>query len=369
MIIQEFFFVAFISFSAFVAGTLVLLREHNSPIREMYILSAGFYSIMIGFSSILPATILYNIGQPLDPNHYGLLFHRISFIFDMLGLALLMLAFILPTIKLSYTSFFSIMFFMVITSATAVINYYTLIHYVSPYRLGVKYNPMGLFGFSFGAMMVVAFMYMRIREIKKLVNRNAFSTTAFASIAISLVGLIILATAVEIFPKSPVPTFSLFFPLAISILILAYVFYNNTAFWFITSAKLESIIIYDKDNGNEIYKQDFTESVRSETSLAEIFSSLNLSLAQTIKSGTALDQISFGDKVINTSTGQIVTAMMVVSEGNFITQNITKYLAKEFEKMFNQELKSLSNDSSNNLTEQFTSFNSIVDMIRLYIPL
>ncbi len=179
MIITEFFFVALMSFSAFIAGNLTLLGARSSPIKEMYILSAGFYSITIGFSSIIPATLLYNIGQPLDPQHYGLLFHRISFIFDMLGLALLMFAFILPTIKLSYTSFFSIMFFMIIASSTAVINYYTLVHYASPHRLGVTYNPMGLFGFSFGSFMVALFLYMRTREIKKLVNRKAFSTTAF----------------------------------------------------------------------------------------------------------------------------------------------------------------------------------------------
>ncbi len=184
-----------------------------------------------------------------------------------------------------------------------------------------------------------------------------------------MIVLFILASLVEIFPDSPIPTFSLFFPLSIGLLILAYNFYKNSAYWFITPAKLESIIIYNKNNGNVIFKQDFTDSVKSETSLAEIFSLLNLSLAKTIKSGSEVDQISFGDKVINTSTGHVVTVMMIVSEGNFITQNITKYLAKEFEKKYSLELKNLSNETSKPDISRFQTFNSVIDHIRPYIPL
>ena len=151
MIIEEFFFVGFMFLSAMVTGILAFLEARKSPIKEMYVFMGGFFSMAIGFLLILPATIMYEIGQPLDELGLGQHLHGVSFFFDMAALALLVYAFILPTFKLSYKTFFLQMFFMLVCASAAIINYFTITHYVSEFRLGVSYHPIGLFGFSFGA--------------------------------------------------------------------------------------------------------------------------------------------------------------------------------------------------------------------------
>ena len=172
----------------------------------------------------------------------------------------------------------------------------------------------------------------------------------------------------RLIPSLQIPALTFGIPLSITNVYFAITFAKDKGFLYITPARLEAIIIADKQSGIPLFSKNFHEETPAEDLLSSLFNALNYSLQETIHSTTDIEHIGFGDKSVLIASGNRVSSLMIVSEINLVTQSISKYLTKTFEQNY-KDLIQMEKEMPVHQSDLFKEFSVVVDRIRQYIPL
>ncbi len=370
MMVIEFLMV-FLAFVITFIGFLYLLwKSRESPIVEMRLISLGIFYYSLGFLLILPTTILNSIGQ--EPSNIAITFYRLGFVCEMIGILHVYLSLFLPNFKLTYLKVMNLVISSSVLGASAIVNFYTLTHQMVNNRIFIRYTPLGILLLLAALTIYFYNIGRRITDIISVLKKHTrtfeFSLTFPMTISIILMILIFLSLLfVNVMPSVPIPSFSWTVIVSILILFLIYQFLINEAFFFLTPARLEAIIIANPKTGLTYYSRIFRK-FPSEEYLGSIFVGLALSLEHLSGSRKRLEKVYYADKLILIGIGKYVSSFLVVSEKNFITLEITRYSVQMFEKKFFKELKEIQDQIVINKAI-FSSYDETVDKICQYIPL
>ncbi|MFW9996555.1 MAG: hypothetical protein ACFFD4_31210, partial [Candidatus Odinarchaeota archaeon] len=209
----------------------------------------------------------------------------------------------------------------------------------------------------------------RIQDVSKIVKDRP---NPFADLRLLTLMLIILIPGVGImvllplFPDLPSPGLSYTLSLSATLLYFIFAFSKDKAFFFITPASLDAIIVTE-GSGLTIFSKNFIEGLAAEHMIGGLFAALDISLQETIKAGQGLTEISFGDKVILLDRGHWVTSLIIASEENIVTSAVTKFITKEFERRYAKILDETKDSVP--VDDHFRDFEDIANEMRGYIPL
>lgn len=105
--------------------------------------------------------------------------------------------------------------------------------------------------------------------------------------------------------------------------------------------------------------------------ISSLFSTLNLSLGETLRSKKKLSQLLFEDKIVLISTGRYVTTLVLVgSKTNFISKAITQQITTKFEKKYSEILTSQFNEKKFTFkTNDFRNFEREMAYFKKYFPM
>ncbi|MHA2364515.1 MAG: hypothetical protein ACXAC7_11205 [Candidatus Hodarchaeales archaeon] len=377
MIGIQFVIILFSVLNCFIASSIIMLKARKSPIVEMKILGLSYIFMTIGYLFFLPLTAI-DLTIPIDPQRLENHLFKIGIVLVIAWLMTWSLALILPTFNASYRSIVGLTLGISIFVASASSNYLTMTTEAINEQVNINYHPIGLFLFSASIILFVYSLISRFTEVRSLLLKSQLNsgTAFFSRLPLTLLVVSGLSTVMTIilpsvFPYSGFPSFISTLPSSLGILYLAYLISKDEAFFFITPAKLDSIIIIDQKTGFDLHAHNFIDALPlpAQQFLGGILSTLNISLKEAIQSKKPLEQISFGDKTIIVVPGKSVTLIMIVSENNFVIKAISKFLIEKLEQwLYNQSL--LRTDPTNFFNqENFSEFSLMISAIRPYIPL
>lgn len=352
--------------SMMLVAVYVYIKSQEEPVREMKLLSFGLLLMSGVLGSMIPATLLYST----DPNPLAIVFHRLFFLISSYGILFMVLAFLLTNLGQSYRSVFMLVFYSSLVTASAFVNAITLTHEIVGGKLQVDYDPIGLFLFIATIFFSISFFIYRAVQVKRIVGGVSSPFTSYQSLLVfAILGSLAFGTlfATRIVSNSPLPTFTWGIFVATTVLYFIRAFSKDKAFFFITETKLDGIIVTDKNSGLTLQSKSFTGETEIETLLGSIFSALNMSIKDTIRSEKELEHVSFGDKVVLASSGTWCTVFGVVSQRNFVAEAVVRFVALEYEKIHEGSYKT--GEVMVVTKEKEQKFESLMSTVRRYLPL
>ncbi|MHA2249826.1 MAG: hypothetical protein ACXAD7_05660 [Candidatus Kariarchaeaceae archaeon] len=287
---------------------------------------------------------------------------------------LLTFAFMLPNFKPTYLDILQLSVVVALNSSLSFISYFTADSKIT--TSGYIRNEFSLLGVVLFFLSTGVFFYYllhRFYDIKKITNTSDTFISLKEMIIIIIIALITLATVVVSFRikgienalELDIPGNSFMIPFSFVFMISAYHIYKDQSYPFIIPVNLYGIIIADRESGLTILTKDYQTEIHAMDLLGNLFTVLNLSLQDTIKSSKTIEDIIFGDKVVHIASGSIISTITIVSKNSLITKSITKYLTKEFEKRY---MKILRMDGPMNRND-FVDFDTVFDDVRKYLAL
>jgi hypothetical protein len=204
----------------------------------------------------------------------------------------------------------------------------------------------------------------RSLQIKNTTKRtNIFM---FSPVFTVLFGLLFLLTILSFsltsfIPEIEIPMFFLLVPLSLVMILVTYAFLQGSNVLFTIPATFYAALITEQESGLVIYSESTEKDSPGEDLLGGLFTALNLSLKETIRSKKELEEISFGDKVVHIVPGNKITSFLITSEKNLMTTMLSKYVTKSFEKQFKNIL---SGEMIGLNTSEFVDFKIHIDKIK-----
>ncbi|OLS27559.1 MAG: hypothetical protein HeimC3_03380 [Candidatus Heimdallarchaeota archaeon LC_3] len=344
-------------------------NTRNNPLKEITLIYVASFFILLMEASFLINPLL---STPNNLNLDSVFFDRLGFFFGELGLVLIVYAVILVDFKMTYRSFFQLNFVnLLIFSNMAYTALNIEIKVVGNFIL-TNYTLLGSFLFLSQFVLIVLILIKRIRtvlDIKKSERASPITSRIwliiFVMIAISTLSFYSISRF--LFPGA-LPNYTYMVFISILFIYFALSIHKDKAFFFITSVSLNSIIMIEQRTGLVFQGISYQSEVKlPEELVSGIFSMLNISLKDTVKSDSKLEEIRFGDKVVLMNHGKIVTTLLIVSETNFVTKSIASYLTYQFEKSF---LHSYENEMRIILNkDNYKEFQEVFKFVREFIPI
>lgn len=367
MLVVEFIISVVILLLYIIISIMLFRVARKSPIIEIKLLALTSFLSLIFFTGML-LTALFN--EPYTFCPWTEPIFRIGFAFAQLCILTISFTFILPDLKYKYSSIAQISLITAINTASTIINATTITLKVTEY-IKLHFEPLGLLLFLLSSILIFFAVIQRLVIISRVVKQkgkrgiSARSSLIMSVIMSSYLVVIILDTIFF-----TVPGYSYTIPLLIGGLYLSYIIKKNPAVFFLTPTSLEAvIIIIDQKSNLVIFSRSFVTKdddydLQDWQLVGGFFSALNISLRIAIKSDSGIEQVSFGDKNVILALGLEVACLLIVTEVNFITYAISRYLVKRFEQLYREKLIETSFRSAN-----FDDFELVVGSIRRYLPL
>lgn len=366
------------SFITSIGVGLLVIRLFFSPVFEsrFFLLGTAFFALY--FYSILPTTLLNSVGEAIDP--LSLQLFKFSPVLAHFGLFLLMISILLPTIANKYENLFLLILLSMLTIAASIINYQTITFEISSTGfMIISYNSLlSFFLMIANAMAYVIVLIVRIQNVSHILKTKSdgnFQTHHILSLKFFTVHSILVSITIgtlfvtRFLPiGNNMPGLTWFIPLSAIVLYLSYAVFQDESFLFITPARLDAILISDKKSGMSLLTKNFQNDVKVEELLGNLLSAVNISLKINLQSKGNLEQITYGDKVIVTFTGEYITCFLIVTQSNFITASIARYVTKTYEKKFSKKLLDSRKHKIVN-ANIFRDFEKELDFVRKFIPL
>ena len=370
---DDFYVVFALLIITIVINIIIWRKAYYSPIKEPKILGLSLTSFLISVLCILLSILFINNDQI---SYLSVMLFKLSFLFIQLSSLLIVVSFFLPEAKRSYQSFFIFGLIVAINSISAYINTTELKLELINDSIQNMLSINGLFFLALSGIILVAFIFVRyiqVVTIMKQKNLNPIeepSTNVFLHSRpfglIILIIIYVLLTSLEILIASVLDmrNLSWLVLLTLNYLFFTYILIRDFALFFITPVKLEAVLVMDQESGVAIYSKNFLEANDSHNIdiFAGLFTALNLSVKDIIKSKKHIEQLSFGDKVIILASGTWIASLFIVSDHNFSTNAIAKYFTLKFEKMLKREEMPYK-------PIRTTILDPIVEEIREYLPL
>ena len=136
---------------------------------------------------------------------------------------------------------------------------------------------------------------------------------------------------------------------------------KNSAFFFVSNSKLEGVVILNSASGKVQFYKNYQHVDMLLTSVVTAF---NISIKQLVSSATDIQQIILQDKSLLLSKGKFTTTILLVTRKTIISDSITLYLSKKFEKLFFNQLDQ--NPYGVDDINIFQQFNDEIEKIKLY---
>jgi hypothetical protein len=314
----------------------------------------------------------------LTDTSIALVFLKIAPVFGHVGLFLLSLSVLLPTIATNYKNIFTIIFLSILMTMASIINFQTITYSVSSANFVIVdyQTPISFILLIANGMSYVLVLIVRIRNVSKIMQQKELSERRyilrfrflflhFLLVLFSLGSLISNRTI----SVGSLPGFTWFFPISFNFLYLAYAIFKDESFLFITASKLEGILISENNNGLVIFSKNYMElEMETDDMFANIINAFNVSLKANLQTKKNLEQIIYGDKIILSVYGELVTTFFIVSQSNLIIQSIARYVNSQFEKKFRNKLIEF-RQSGIIVPQSVKAFEEEITYIRNFIPL
>jgi len=235
-----------------------------------------------------------------------------------------------------------------------------------------KYSLLGSILFISQFVLIIYVLIKRIRTVlavkrggKESPIMSRFWLITFVMIAISTLSFYSIS---RFLIPGILPNYTYMLFIAILFIYFSLSIYKDKAFFFITPASLDSIIMIEQRTGLAFQGISFQSKEKMPEELVSgIFSMLNISLKDTVKSDSPLEEIRFGDKVALMNHGNFVTTLLIVSETNFVTKSIASYLTNKFEKTYGYSYENNRNKFLNK--DDYTDFQNVFQFVREFIPI
>jgi hypothetical protein len=233
------------------------------------------------------------------------------------------------------------------------------------------YDPVGTILIFLFYVVLIFFLSKRVKEIITILGKDYKSP--FTSLPTLLFILIWALTLIMVYVYAQflggnlIPQYIYNVLTALLFLYVSIAMSKDRAFFFVTPTSLDAVIVMEQKTGTALFSKSFKEDLMAEELLSNVFSLLDISLQEALRSSTKLQEIRFGDKSVIIDSGEWVSSVLIVSEGNFVTKSITKFLTKKFEEMFENPKKEHKDQVIN--VSDYISFEIPVNTTRPFIPL
>lgn len=320
--------------------SLVIFRiARISPIPSIYLLF-GVSILALGLNFLIQAPIIvFEVTDvfSLSLTHQDLLYllrmaHICAIIF-VLGFTI---ATYLPSLKLDLKSISLLIISTFFATSTFIIDVFTLDYVMELDRIRVVFNNFGQISLLISLIILIYVLIIRYQEIGELLKKsdtkifpfeNQFkSRNIFYFLIISIIAVYVLGKSFPIIPNFLYAGF-----VEIGLLYLIYALKKNNAFYFITNSKLDGIVILNSSSGKVQYYKNYQNV---DVLLTSVVTAFNISIKQLVSSATDIQQIILQDKSLLLSKGKYTTTILLVDKKTIISDLITNYLSKKFEKNF-----------------------------------
>lgn len=284
-------------------------------------------------------------------------------------------AFMLPNFKPSYFDILQLTIIVAINISLSFILYFTLDVELTDngfLRTTLPISSAGLFIIS--TLLFLYYFFQRLFEVKTITSQDNTSRisikemTIIVSIALfSLLTILLTFRLQEInnIFEVDLPGHSFLLPFSFIFMVSAYYINKDQSYPFVIPVKLYGIIIAERDTGLTILTKDYQTEIQAIELLGNLFTALDLSLQETVKSTKTIEDIIFGDKVIHIASGSLISTILIVSKNSLITKSLAKYVTREFENRYSNlfGLDKVLNQAD------FIEFENVFSDIRKYLAL
>lgn len=372
MLIEELIIALSACIIATLGSVLIFTRFYKSPVLEAKFYILGSILFTLYFYSIIPICIL---------NDYSieLFFLKLAPVLANVGLFILSLSILLPTSSTNYKNIFFIIFLTILMTAASIVNFQTITYTISSHNYVIidYQTPISFLLVITNGLCYVGVLVFRIRNVSKIVHvgPNNISERYVLKFQFYFIYLILISITIfslimnRTLEQGTIPGFTWFFPMSLNFLYLGYAIFKDESFLFITPTKLEGILISDNNNGLVIYSKSFMEIEREENDIfANILNAFDISMKSNLQSKKNLEQIIYGDKIILSFNGELVTTFLIVTQNNLVIQSVAKYINNKFEKRFRDNLLEFK-ETGVVVPHVVNTFEDEIHYIRSFIPL
>ncbi|MFW9991643.1 MAG: hypothetical protein ACFFD4_06255 [Candidatus Odinarchaeota archaeon] len=366
MLIAESLILVAIIVTMSTAGIVYTWLAKNSPLYEMKLMSLGLWVLTLTYVCYLVTPLN---SMPNSLNESFIFMDRIGYILGVLGIMIVAYSFLLVDFKPAYQSLFFFCFITGYGMMTAIYNSLNMEVTVIGEYIEASYPATGMVMIAVFYVFILAILVSRVRNVIRILGRDNIRTVRTLKTSIGFFAIIFFIIVIylltEFFASTPGNLAHIFIPL-LPIYALV-VTWKDQGFFFITPTKLDAIIIMNKESGLTLYSRSFEKDLPPEALISSMFSALNISLQETVQSDSTLDEIRFGDKYVLMDHGKLVTSLLIVSDNNFVTAAVSKYLTKSFEKQYGEKIASTGKKPLK--SGDYKSFGDTISFVRLFIPL
>lgn len=350
--------------------SIVIFRiGRGSPIPTLYLLfGIAILSLGVNFLITMPV-ILFDSSSHLflSINHRELIYLiRFGNACSVLFILSFTIVTYLPSLKIDLKSLSLLIIATFFTTSAFIIDIFTLDYVIESDKLKIEFNPLGLLSLLISLVILVSVLIYRYQEIGKLMGSSETKIFPFKNQYRSrniFYFLIVAVIAVYAIGKTVpfIPNYLYAGVIEIAVIYLIYALKKDSAFYFISDSKLEGVVILNSSSGKVQYYKNYQNV---DVLLTSVVTAFNISIKQLVSSSTDIQQIILQDKSILLSKGKFTTTILLVTKKTIISDLITNFLAKRFEKEFKDILEK-SPFGEDDMTK-FQSFNGDVDSIKGY---
>lgn len=369
MIAQSFYIFIFVEIINFLALIALIYIKFRNPLREIYFVIIAIVSVFIGYLSYL-INVYYSTNTYFDTNTE--IFVRLGYLFTMLGIFFIGYTVLLIDFKPNYKFLFVMTIYIATTFSSVVYNALSFGIGISNKAVYLKYNSLGLILILLFYFLNAIIWFNRILTISRMMALNKYKKNIpllviFGILALSILGIYVIT---ELILKIGGGFNDILNSFLVVVFIVCLV--KNDTFPFLTPIKLDAVIIYDNLTSIKLFSHMYNSDLGDQQGqlLGSLFSTLNSSLGETIKSEKNLNQLYFEDKVVLISPGNFITTLLVVSKNNFVSQAITDRITLSFEKKYHDILSNQKKNKTYSFNiKSFTNFDQEMSYFSKFFPL
>ena len=327
-----------------IASIIIFRIALKSPIPLLYLfLSIAILSLGLNFLLAIPLIVFNSTTYfSITLTHSQLInvlrlshFFALAFVLDFTIITYI------PTFTVDLKSITIVIFSTMFDTATFIIDSFTFDFKIEPNKIQIVYSNFGLLTLILSLTILIYVLIVRYNEIGKLLKNSDATKFPFKKQfgqrnKFYILILLIIASFISgrLVAFLPGYLWAGFTEIGLVYLIISLM--KNSAFYFISDSKLEGIVILNSASGKIQYYKNYQNVDMLLTSVVTAF---NISIKQMVSSSTDIQQIIFEDKSLLLSKGKFTTTLVLVTKKTIISDSITKYLAKKFEKIFATDLE------------------------------
>ena len=370
MVYLDLLFLFFGILSSFYCSFVLIRLAFSTPLPKFYLL-LGISILSLGVSYLLIIPIIICEFSLLSPNYTFILSHsqgimvlRVSQFFAIFFVFSFTMITFVPQIKVNTESIVIVILTTMFSTATYVTDVTTIVYVIKNDKIFISYSNIGAIFLTLSLTMLVLVLMIRFQEIriiltKKETNPNLIANKNFYLLIFLTIISFLVSRLVDFMPAYLWAGCS-----SIGLLYLLFHFKKDRAFYFVSNAKLEAIIVLNTVSGKIQFYRNFQHI---DMLISGVMIAFNISIKNLISSQTDIRHVSFEDKTLLMKTGEFTSTILFVTEKSIISESISSYLAKKFEFYYYPILEQ--NPFGVDNLKLFQAFNNDINQIVTYFSI